>query len=637
MAVATLGSQSWKPPRLRPLRPSSLPQKACKTPHNDVLGRHDDCRLEGVAVSKRGKEKGVLSSLENRARAMVGLISLWAISFSIHAESIDESSRRECISALHDMVRAVSIPSIRRPSFFVSKRVTSIQSESPTHIYFETKYIKQLRDKAHLSPSQVDRFVRLIKQSLLQEVLEEGIHPSRIFNDYKSIRLEVDTVDPAAIDRIYRRAIESFNQNIDREFSPLEARGKSIRKILEEIPNYAGPFSIGIGRNLNESGIAARMIHLPHYSNIGVHRFADIQSLLYDHFRDTRKLHQKMIQGLESSLSAQDFEKLTMRWGNSIVLRPEVNDLFRKSSQNNELSLQMHRRFRLDSIIPSQLIQQMSDFYNSIKVFETPLSYGTSSEPEIDAAILEELAGDAQLTERSDFVVSIDIRRVGAFHASALQAAVTDPAVNSQDDFLKMISSLSYGASQKRYDRLMTEADDLLSATLAKSQTLASKSSGDEIVRYFKGPYHQEAISKLLNRITPEMRATMIPLAKFKGKGINLTDDEVNEMRHVAETLAKTIHEELGDEFGSILADDFHALVELQPSTLKPGRFDVKVHFQTVKSDHAPLIELALQRIKEAARDLLSSKGVDPSLINRINSIQTRAHKAPAPSQLPPK
>jgi hypothetical protein len=133
------------------------------------------------------------------------------------------------------------------------------------------------------------------------------------------------------------------------------------------------------------------------------------------------------------------------------------------------------------------------------------------------------------------------------------------------------------------------------------------------------------------------MRATMIPLAKFKSKGINLSDDEVNEMRHVAETLAKTIHEELGDEFGSILADDFHALVELQPSALKPDRFDVKVHFQTVKSDHAPLIELALQRIKETARELLSSKGVDPSLINRINSIQTRAHRAPTNSQLPPK
>lgn len=535
------------------------------------------------------------------------------------------------------MVRAVSIPSIKRPSFFVSKRISSTPSSSPTHIYFETKYIKQLRDKAHLSPSQVDRFVRLIKQSLLQEILEEGIHPTRIFNDYKSIRLEVSTVDPAAIERIYRRAIESFNQNIDREFSPLEARGKSVRKLLEEIPTYSGPFSIGIGRNLNESGIAARMIHLPNYSTIGVHQFSEVQNLLYEHFNDTRKLHQKMIQGLESSLSRTDFEKLTTRWGNSIVLRPEVNDLLRKSSQSNELSLQMHRRFRLDSIIPSQLIQQMSEFYNSIKVFETPLSYGTSAEPEIDSATVDQLSGDAQLTENSDFVVSIDIRRVGAFHASSLQAAITDPSVNSSESFLTMIANLSYGESQKRYDRLMADADSILSATLARSETLASKSSGDEIVRYFKGPYHQEAISQLLKRITPEMRATMIPLTKFKSKGINLSDDEVNEMRHVAETLAKTIHEELGDEFGSTLADDFHALVELQPSTLKPDRFDVKVHFQTMKSDHAPLIELALQRIKETARELLSSRGVDPSLINRINSIQTRAHKASAGSQLPPK
>jgi hypothetical protein len=568
---------------------------------------------------------------------MVGLICLWAISFSIHAQPPNEISPRECFTALHDMVRAVSIPSIKRPSFFVSRRIPSIQSDSPTHIYFETKYIKQLRDKAHLSPSQVDRFVRLIKQSLLQAVLEEGLHPSRVFNDYKSIRLEVDTIDSAAIDRIYRRAIEKFNQNIGREISPVEARGKSIRKILEDIPNYAGPFSIGIGKNLNESGIAARMIHLPNYSNIGVHRFTDIQSLLYDHFKDTRKIHQKMIQGLEISLSQQDFEKLTMRWENSIVLRPEVNDLFRKSSKNNELSLQIHRRFRLDSVIPSQLINQMSDFYNSIKVFETPLSYGASAEPEIDAAALEKLADDVQLTEKSDLVVSIDIRRVGAFHASALQAAITDPAVDSNDDFLRMISNLSYGASQNRFDRLMSEADDLLSATLSKSQTLASKSSGDETVRYFKGHYNQEVISHLLKRITPEMRTTMIPLAKFKSKGINLSDDEVNEMRHVAETLAKTIHEELGDEFGSVLADDFHALVELLPSALKPDRFDVKVHFQTVKSDHAPLIELALQRIKETTRELLSSKDVDPALINRINSIQTRAHRAPANPQLPPK
>ncbi len=527
-----------------------------------------------------------------------------------------------CATLFSSIVHSVTRHFLDRPSFVETALIPDPDNQPNTAIYIETRYIKHLRDKAHLSPLQVDRMIRLIKQQLYAEISHAQLEPLWVANDYKSVRLIVNRFDPTLIEKIFENALNQFHAQIDQVITPAEIDGKSALAILKSIPGYTAPFAIGIGRTMNEAGIAARVSFMPEGPSQNVVNFEIVSERLYRHALGLEKDRQALMASLKSSLAQGDFDKITVDVDGRRVFSPEFNDLVRKISDPQELALRTQLVFHLKEPLAQTLVRQISLYFSGTRVFEPPLAYRQSEV--IGPLSLEPSTFDLDLLlAQTDYVASVDLRRVGAHHATALQAQLSSVGELSRLEFGEFIQKLSYGSSQTRYFDLLDRSEGLLKEVFADSEAVGAKTSGDEVTHYMKGHYSEASALKLLSLINEDMRATIVNARGFRDRGLLMSEDRLNEYRHLGETLAKLLHDELSLMDGDSIADRVRFLVEIQPAASgDPRDFRAVVRFKASDEGLQKRIQDQLNRSSTGVLLLLEERGIPEVLAKRLKQVR---------------
>lgn len=557
------------------------------------------------------------------------LLPLWTL--SLHAEplALDSNVSEVCRVALRRLKKSFDAHILSRPLFVkATTAIHGLMGPDPiiSNVYIETRYIKPLRDKKHLSPSQVDEIITKLKAFILDSLERNELLPRNPAGDYKSLQFQFAELQVSKLEEVLAEAQRNFENYLDQRF-PATNGSPSALDALKSIPGYRAPFGVGVASSMKEAGIAARIEYVQKPGQASaINQFADIQQGLFAHYQNTDKLRLKIMGRMAQTFGKQKVKEMLELTKNGYVFSTQLNSLMRKAESNEQLAQEIKNIFKTKSAPSLELANDMREYFNAIRVFEPPLEFLDSEIAEAtDAAPLTHAGG---VFRESSFIVSADIRDVGAYHATIMATQVAGAKGKTIEDFKAIVQNLTYGKSIQRLRDLLavskTAVDHVFNENgTIPSRVLGAKTSGDELVEIFAGQYDDRSLAHLLAQTNADIRLTIV-----KTEGLSRSDDrvleqETNDLRHIGETMAKTLSEAIARRTSKKMADQFRFLVEL---SAQPGGSGNEIQaFVYHEKIPESLDQAARNVIKESAnanflRAELERRGIPAAMLSRITN-----------------
>jgi hypothetical protein len=498
------------------------------------LWADDDLRLSGRASSTLGACRVIVSKVAEQAMLPFD---------RLHARLSNPLTRKTYVS-VRDQTR-----------------------EEPTtseFLYAETRHIKTMRDELHLSPLEVDYIIHRIK-TIFDEALQlRGLRWVDAAADYKSLNGRFSTLDRVLL----HEALAETKRQTEQELRMILGthRAQQVAELFSDLRLL----NLGIGANLNRAAIGARVDYVRENGD-GVYSYEDNRLMIQGERYALAGALSKLIAELESTEKSSLWISET-EFGKS--LSPLVNDILRKESDAQAVGEKLKEALELEEAPSPELTKRLMDAYRATRLFEPKLEYREfehlRDHQEVPSVTLK--------MENVDFIASVDIRQVGAHHASVIQGQVLSSTA-ADEGIDAFVDSLNYGSSVRRLWNLMDQADQALGQSfkmegeseLAPAK-LAGKVSGDESIHFYRGTYSAEMLQDLLKRTSPDHRLVVVNLESFRNRGERVDEARYQEIRHLGEQVAKNFVSQMARRKGHTAASQVRFLIEAvaAPSGGKP-------------------------------------------------------------------
>ena len=541
--------------------------------------------------------------------------------------AIDRAALKElCRSSLVLLTITFQNHILTRP-VFVKTTIPMGPMPIISSVYIETRYIKKLRDEKHLSPSQVDEIITKLKEKILEAVGSEDLVSHSSAGDYKSLQFNFVELSHEVLVRALAKAQVDFENYLMLRF-PASHGSPSALDALKSIPGYHSPFGVGIGNSMTQAGVAARAAYvLPDQEAATSHNYMKIEQALYEHYKNTDKRRLKIIEMANETLGGKTSKKIFTKISDQEIFSVKLNSILRKagSAETQDLARDIQRAFHLSEVPSNELVYEMRAYFNDVRVFEPPLEYLDSEISEARDA--EPVRSASEVFRRTSFIVSVDIRDVGAYHATEIQSQISGASGKTIENFRSMVSSLNYGRSIIRLrDHLKSAASALGNVfnedSIIPSKGIMAKSSGDEFVQFFEGRYEDHSLAALLKQATPDHRITIVKTEGLDRSNESALEEEVNDLRHIGETMAKALSESIALSTSAEVSDQFRFVVEL---SAYPGgnANDVQafIYHQAIpESLDQPTREAIRVSMSQLLRDL-EKRGIPHKTLRRLKNL----------------
>lgn len=491
-------------------------------------------------------------------------------------------------------------------------RAGPIVASGEFFVYFETRHIKDLRDLANLSPNRVDELITNLKSLFLRNLQNSGLKTTRIELDYKGVHLQFE--------KFHRETFEKVLEMTAADF--LSTLGPTESALLMSLPNYQHPFSVGVGATAKQAGIASRYSYTqPETRTPILNVYEEVKRELQAHSERVNTLRGEAVNGLLNEIPSSRAQDLLYAVNGQFVLSPALNSLIRKSKNPVKLAAQLAQRFNLSGPISLETARALIAYFQAVRVFEPPLEYTEAQKTDIVGPLPTKTAEKVRPV-RDGFLISADIRDVGAHHATQIQSLLV-PSEAHPLNIDVLVEQLTYGRSLERMNFLLTRTSTVIESAFSKElcspQMLKSKSSGDEVVMMYDGLYSAETLHSVLSHVPSEARLTIIRTPQQVHPDWN-----PHELRHLGEAMAKSFYDSLL-AFGKFeLANDLKVLVEIAPFDEQSPKFSVRVLLKagSAQSDHLESLGSVLLSAQETLVQDLKQLGIPQYLLDHMQALK---------------
>lgn len=523
-------------------------------------------------------------------------------------------------------------------------------------VYAETRYIKFLRDRAHLSPMQVDRIIHQLKRLFEEAVQEVGLQWNQVGVDYKSIKLRFSDLDATKLGLALTITRARFDKFLRDQFpgDPKFAR-PGAAEILESLGVNYSPIGVGMGNTMKQAAIAARLLYLRTGAPVDpINAYESFRSAIAAEVKALDKMIGAIIQRIENSFPAEAAAQMIQTLRGQKVMGTGLTEILRRYNTPEAVSMELKRIYDLAEPPSKEFSAALIEVYQAVRLFEPPLEYLADETVNIvqyktDAEGLlvpvmnlphVKFSSTAELFGAADFVVSADIRGVGAFHSTVLQSQIRGASEKAEEDIDALVESLTYGESIDRLRALINDSRRAMRVAFASKDSdpkplleMASKTSGDELIQVYQGLYDDNKLAQLVHASTADMRLTIVNLGAFRIQGAGISESQMNELRHLGETAAKHISQTIERAPGGSRAfsDQFRFIVEIRPTNMDAKKADVLIY-------HAPLPANWSQAQKDTVKAAISSlrqgmqdRGIPEHSLSEIGNFSAFPLPTPTP------